>query len=69
MTETQGGSDLGANTTLAIKGEDGWKLHGKEKYFASNAGIADVALVTARPEDAPPGPKGLALYVVPRGVE
>jgi len=66
MTETQGGSDLGANTTLAIQDENGWKLNGKEKYFASNAGIADVALVTARPKDAQPGPKGLALYVVPR---
>jgi acyl-CoA dehydrogenase len=66
MTETQGGSDLGANTTLAIEGEDGWRLEGKEKYFASNAGIADVALVTARPKGGKAGPKGLALFVVPR---
>lgn len=66
MTETQGGSDLGANTTVAVKGEDVWRLEGKEKYFASNAGIADVALVTARPEGGDPGPKGLALFVVPR---
>jgi acyl-CoA dehydrogenase len=66
MTETQGGSDLGANTTIAVRGEDGWRLDGSEKYFASNAGIADVALVTARPKDGPPGPKGLALFVVPR---
>ena len=66
MTETQGGSDLGANTTIAVRGEDGWRLYGKEKYFASNAGIADVALVTARPKGGQSGPKGLALYVVPR---
>jgi acyl-CoA dehydrogenase len=66
MTETQGGSDLGANNTQAVKEGDGWKLHGRDKYFASNAGIADVALVTARPEDGSPGPKGLALFVVPR---
>jgi alkylation response protein AidB-like acyl-CoA dehydrogenase len=66
MTETQGGSDLGANTTTAKIEKGLWKLEGKEKYFASNAGIADVALVTARPEGAQPGPKGLALFVVPR---
>ncbi len=66
MTETQGGSDLGANNTIAVRGDDGWRLDGKDKYFASNAGIADVALVTARPENGQPGPKGLALFVVPR---
>jgi acyl-CoA dehydrogenase len=66
MTETQGGSDLGANTTRAVRESDGWRLHGQEKYFASNAGIADVALVTARPDGGEPGPKGLALFVVPR---
>ena len=66
MTETQGGSDLGANTTLARLTGDGWKLYGEEKYFASNAGLADIAIVTARPEGAPPGPKGIALFLVPR---
>lgn len=66
MTETQGGSDLGANTTQARLGEDGWSLYSDTKYFASNAGLADVALVTARPENAPSGPKGLALFLVPR---
>lgn len=67
MTETQGGSDLGANTTTARLLEDGlWRLHGEEKYFASNAGLADLAVVTARPEGARPGPKGLALFLVPR---
>ncbi len=66
MTETQGGSDLGANTTTARQGEDGWRLYGEEKYFASNAGLTDIAVVTARPEGAPPGPKGIALFLVPR---
>jgi acyl-CoA dehydrogenase len=66
MTETQGGSDLGANTTLARKQEDGWHLYGEDKYFASNAGLADLALISARPEGAPPGPKGIALFLVPR---
>ncbi|MBI5564332.1 MAG: acyl-CoA dehydrogenase family protein [Chloroflexi bacterium] len=66
MTETHGGSDLGANKTLARLNGDGWQLYGDDKYFASNAGLADVAIVTARPEGAPPGPKGIALFLVPR---
>jgi alkylation response protein AidB-like acyl-CoA dehydrogenase len=66
MTETQGGSDLGANTTAARFDNDGWKLDGADKYFASNAGLADLAIVTARPAGAPPGPKGIALFLVPR---
>jgi alkylation response protein AidB-like acyl-CoA dehydrogenase len=66
MTETHGGSDLGANKTLAKQVEGAWRLYGDDKYFASNAGLADVAIVTARPEGAPPGPKGIALFLVPR---
>jgi acyl-CoA dehydrogenase len=66
MTETHGGSDLGANRTRAVKGPSGWRLSGSDKYFASNAGLADLALVTARPEGARPGPKGIALFLVPR---
>lgn len=66
MTETQGGSDLGANITQAKQENGVWRLFGTEKYFASNAGIADLALVTARPEGGEPGPKGLALFLVPR---
>jgi alkylation response protein AidB-like acyl-CoA dehydrogenase len=66
MTEIQGGSDLGANATLAKQGAGGWRLYGDEKYFASNAGLADLVLATARPEGAPSGPKGLALFLVPR---
>ncbi|MEJ2666790.1 MAG: acyl-CoA dehydrogenase family protein [Deinococcales bacterium] len=66
MTETQGGSDLGANRTVASRRASGWRLSGGDKYFASGAGLADVAIVTARPEGAPAGPKGLALFLVPR---
>lgn len=66
MTETQGGSDLGANTTTARQADGTWRVAGTEKYFASNAGLADIALITARPEGARSGPKGLALFLVPR---
>lgn len=65
MTEIQGGSDLGANVAVARKSGDGWRLTG-EKYFASGAGLADYAVVTARPEGAREGAKGLALFLVPR---
>ncbi len=66
FTEIQGGSDLGANTTTA-EHKDGrvWILNGY-KYFSSGAGLADIALATARPKGARPGAKGLALFAVPR---
>jgi len=65
MTEIKGGSDLGANVeTIARPAGDRWLLTG-DKYFASNAG-ADLAVVAARPEDAPPGVRGLALFVLPK---
>lgn len=63
-TERQGGSDLGATATTARVAQDGVELTGL-KWFCSNA-PADVALVTARPEGAPPGSKGLGLYLLPR---
>src|SRR6202521_973250 len=65
MTEIEGGSDLGAGVkTLARPAADGWLLTG-DKYFTSNAG-AELAVVAARPEGAPPGVRGLALFLVPR---
>jgi len=66
FTEVQGGSDLGANTTTARRAEGRRYLLTGYKYFASGAGIADLALVTARPEGARGGAKGLALFAVPR---
>lgn len=65
MTEIKGGSDLGATVeTVARPVEHGSLLTG-DKYFASNAG-AELALVAGRPDGAPPGVRGLALYLVPR---
>ena len=65
MTESQGGSDLGANITTAAETDSGWIING-EKYFSSNAGLTDLAVVSARPDGAPAGPKGIALFLVPR---
>ncbi len=64
LTERQGGSDVGANDTKAVKDGDRYRLYG-EKYFASNAGMCGVAAVLARMEDAPAGTKGLSLFLVP----
>lgn len=66
MTEAKGGSDLGFGVeTVAVPLEgERWALEG-DKYFASNAG-AELAVVAARPEGAPPGVRGLALFLVPK---
>lgn len=64
LTEVQGGSDVGANALVARLDGDRWRLTG-EKWFCSVVD-AQLFLVTARPEGAPPGTGGLAAYVVPR---
>ena len=68
LTEKAGGSDVGANQTVARRDAGGnWRLNG-EKWFASCA-HSDLILVMARPEGAPPGPKGLGLFLMPRILE
>jgi alkylation response protein AidB-like acyl-CoA dehydrogenase len=64
MTEHKAGSDVGATATKAVRNGDHWLLSG-DKWFCSNAD-AGLALVLARPEDAPPGTKGLSLFLLPR---
>lgn len=68
-SETQGGSDLGANNSVASRRNGEIYINGTDKYFASDAGIADGALVTAKFEDARPGAKGLSLFFVPAYLE
>lgn len=64
LTERQGGSDVGANTTRAVPDGDEWRIYG-DKHFCSNAD-AEVFIVLARPEGAPPGSRGLGTFIVPR---
>ncbi|MFX1764803.1 acyl-CoA dehydrogenase family protein [Paraburkholderia sp. A1RI-2L] len=69
MTEQAAGSDVARIATRATKerganGADIWHLHG-DKWFCSNAD-ADLAMVLARPDDAPAGIKGLALFLLPK---
>jgi acyl-CoA dehydrogenase len=70
LTEVQGGSDVGANVTSAIPDSEiagAWRISG-EKWFCSVAD-ADLFAMTARPDSAPSGTKGLALFLVPRSVD
>ena len=64
MTERAGGSDVGTIETTARLEDGEWRLYG-DKWFCSHAD-ADVALLLARPEGAPAGTKGLALFALPR---
>jgi acyl-CoA dehydrogenase len=71
LTEIQGGSDVGANATIATPldpaAEGTWLLNG-EKWFTSNV-TADLALVTARVPAQGEGTYGLGLFLVPRRLE
>jgi alkylation response protein AidB-like acyl-CoA dehydrogenase len=67
LTEIQGGSDVGANTTEAVPHGDAWRLHG-EKWFCSVAD-ADQFVITARPRGAPEGTRGIGCFLVPRLVD
>ncbi len=62
LTEKQGGSDVGATLTRAVKAQDGWRLTG-QKWFCSNVD-AERALALARPEGAPAGTRGLGLFLL-----
>src|SRR6476620_11624497 len=64
MTERAGGSDVGTIETVARHEDGEWRLYG-DKWFCSHAD-AEVALLLARPEGAPAGTKGLALFALPR---
>jgi alkylation response protein AidB-like acyl-CoA dehydrogenase len=67
LTEIQGGSDVGANASLASPldaAAGSWLITG-EKWFCSNVN-ADLALVTARVEGLGEGTRGLGLFLVPR---
>jgi acyl-CoA dehydrogenase len=64
ITEKAGGSDIGAIETIARCQDGVWRLYG-EKWFCSHTD-ADVALMLARPDGAPAGTRGLALFAMPR---
>ena len=70
LTEPHAGSDLGLARTKAVPQPDGAYLVSGTKIFISS-GEHDlteniVHLVLARLPDAPPGPKGLSLFLIPK---
>ncbi len=70
LTEPQAGSDVGALTTKAEPNGDGsWRISGTKIYITyGEHDLADniVHLVLARTPDAPPGTKGISLFLVPK---
>ena len=70
LTEPHAGSDLGLARTKAVPLPDGQYAVSGTKIFISGGehDLTDniVHLVLARLPDAPPGPKGLSLFLVPK---
>ena len=69
LTEPQAGSDLSTVRTLARPDGDSWLLTGRKIFISwGEHDLSDniVHLVLARTPDAPPGVKGLSLFLVPR---
>ncbi len=72
LTEPQAGSDLGLLRTQAVPAEDGSYRISGNKIFISG-GEQDwtdniVHLVLARLPDAPPGTRGISLFLVPKRI-
>jgi alkylation response protein AidB-like acyl-CoA dehydrogenase len=70
LTEPQAGSDLGLARTRAVPQADGtYQLSGTKIFISGGEhDLSDniVHLVLARLPDAPPGPKGLSLFLCPK---
>ncbi|MFM8610364.1 MAG: acyl-CoA dehydrogenase family protein [Burkholderiaceae bacterium] len=73
LTEPHAGSDLGLARTKAVPQPDGsYRLSGTKIFISGGEhDLSDniVHLVLARLPDAPPGPKGLSLFLVPKFYE
>jgi alkylation response protein AidB-like acyl-CoA dehydrogenase len=70
LTEAHAGSDLGLVRTRAVAQADGsWRLDGSKIFISGGEHDQTdniVHLVLARTPDAPAGPKGLSLFLVPK---
>ena len=69
LTEPQAGSDLSAVRTKAVPDGDHFRLSGQKIFITyGDHDMAEniVHLVLARLPDAPPGVKGISLFVVPK---
>ncbi len=70
LTEPEAGSDVGALRTRAVPAEDGnWRITGTKIFITwGEHDMAEniVHLVLARAPGAPPGTKGISLFIVPK---
>ena len=70
LTEPQAGSDVGALRSRATpRGDGNWSVEGTKIFISfGDHDLADniVHLVLARTPDAPPGTRGLSLFLVPK---
>ena len=69
LTEPQAGTDLAAIKTKAVRDGDHYRISGQKIYITY--GEHDMAenivhLVLARTPDAPPGVKGISVFIVPK---
>ena len=73
LTEPQAGSDLGLARTRGTPQADGsWRLDGSKIFISGGEHDLTeniVHLVLARAPDAPAGPKGLSLFLVPKWLD
>ena len=69
LTEPQAGSDVGALRTRAVREGDHYRVTGQKIYITyGEHDLTDniVHMVLARTPDAPPGVKGISLFIVPK---
>ncbi|MEX2009928.1 MAG: acyl-CoA dehydrogenase, partial [Dongiaceae bacterium] len=69
LTEPQAGSDLGAVKTRAVRDGARYRVTGQKIFITyGDHDLAEniVHMVLARTPDAPPGSKGLSLFIVPK---
>ena len=69
LTEPHAGSDVGALRTRAVPEGDHYRIKGQKIFITwGEHDMADniVHLVLARTPDAPPGSKGISLFIVPK---
>jgi alkylation response protein AidB-like acyl-CoA dehydrogenase len=70
LTEPDAGSDVGALRTRAVRQDDGsYRITGQKIFITfGDHDLTDniIHLVLARTPDAPPGTKGISLFIVPK---
>jgi alkylation response protein AidB-like acyl-CoA dehydrogenase len=70
LTEPEAGSDVGALRTKAVKMDDGtYRIFGTKIFITwGDQDITDniIHLVLARTENAPPGTRGISMFLVPK---